>query len=370
MTLPLAAEGAPTSAGACGCLGGLGALLGRGHTAPVASSAKHNEKFHKIIHDVVQSEIKTLEADLSQELQSVLSRLTADQRRRAKEEDSESLKAQEGSRDDDALVVRHNRADYKRRWTIAADGARELQIFSFGVEGKEAPDFSRQSSAELHGPKCVHFPSEEMLEEDVESEEAVKDEEGPLCPPSTPWPTSAPSTIPMDNEEVTTPSKAPQSVWRADALDFGDMWLAAAAAAKKGSASVDSIVELVQSERERWAVEKQELEERLQELKDKKQTLVARQYDDPEKEQLKQKLTELRQDIKAKSRFGAWVCERHMQESDDEETEQPKSTLKEDLRKKVGELEQELLLARRERRASRGSTSGSISPGVRINGQD
>merc|ERR550525_670238 len=69
-----------------------------------------------------------------------------------------------------------------------------------------------------------------------------------------------------DKSGSTSQASRPSLVWRIDALDCGDR-LAASAAARKGSASVDSIVDLVQSERDRWADEKSALEARLEELK-------------------------------------------------------------------------------------------------------
>merc|ERR1712083_491179 len=74
-----------------------------------------------------------------------------------------------------------------------------------------------------------------------------------------------------------SPNRGSGVNWRVDAMDMGDR-LAATAAAKKGSASVDSIVDLVASERERWAEEKQKLEERVDELK-KEQQLRRRGFD-------------------------------------------------------------------------------------------
>merc|ERR1712203_175953 len=130
-------------------------------------------------------------------------------------------------------------------------------------------------------------------------------------------------------------------VWRVDALDVGDR-LAANAAAKKGSASVDSIVDLVQSERERWADEKRALEEKVDELKKEQQ--MRRRGFDPEKEALKAQVQELRATMKLRSRFGAWVCERHMQESDEEEDAEDE---KEELRETLTSLKSELKTLKR-----------------------
>ncbi|CAE7817966.1 unnamed protein product [Symbiodinium sp. CCMP2592] len=146
---------------------------------------------------------------------------------------------------------------------------------------------------------------------------------------------------------------------RADALDVGEYW-AAETAAKKGKTSIDSIVALVQAERERWDEEKEALEANMEELKDRKLRSAwnreeAARSPDAEKQAetcsaekdlpsfrrqlrqmqaLKREHQELRKVIKARSRFGAWVCERHMKESEDEETD----TEKEALRRKISDL--------------------------------
>jgi len=357
--MALLPQGASANAG-CGCLGGLRALAGSGASAGSAvPRPSPDDEFQRRVNEVVQSEIQNLEAELSRELNGVMSRLMVNR-------ESPSSRRPGSPAGSDKAVARHTRPECKRRWTIAADGAHNLSAMLACAEREQDEESTTTVDAPL--PKAVHFSSdgEDMLE--VPADGSVKDEEGPRGPPTTPCtPHWSPSSIPMNDEDASPSSpslkKGTQSGWHADALDFGDMWLAAAAAARRGSASVDSIVDLVQSERERWAIEKQELEERLQELKDHQQTLVAQQRENPEKEKLKQKLSELRQAIKAKNRFGAWVCERHMQESDDEEeNEPPKNTLREELRKKVAELERELRQARREARAVRGSLSSNDSP--------
>lgn len=142
--------------------------------------------------------------------------------------------------------------------------------------------------------------------------------------------------------------------WRADALDMGDR-LASSSAAKKGGASVDSIVDLVTAERERWEEEKQALETRLEELKQEQQAMM-KDRKDPEKESLKAQLQDLRKMIKSRSRFGAWVCERHMQESDDEDDG---NADKEALRAQLQTLRDELRSARLEARAKARAQSGS-----------
>ncbi|CAE7453152.1 unnamed protein product [Symbiodinium natans] len=146
---------------------------------------------------------------------------------------------------------------------------------------------------------------------------------------------SAPDTseedMPMTRQR--TGSDTSSVNWRADALDLGEC-LAAETAAKKGKTSVDSIVALVQAERERWEEEKEALEASVEEFKEKLRSLQAARSPDAEKQALKREHQELRKAMKARSRFGAWVCERHMKESEDEETDAER----EELRRQMSEL--------------------------------
>lgn len=145
------------------------------------------------------------------------------------------------------------------------------------------------------------------------------------------------------------------SKWRANALDVGDK-LASSAAARQGGASVDSIVDLVEAERELRAEERLALEARLEELREQQKLRLAQEGGgagaDPEKESLRKQVQELRGVIKARSRFGAWVCERHMQESDDEDDDGPvRNSDKEFLREQLTRLEKDIKAARRQREA-------------------
>lgn len=149
--------------------------------------------------------------------------------------------------------------------------------------------------------------------------------------------------------------------WRADALDVGEYW-AAETAAKKGKTSIDSIVALVQAERERWDEEKEALEANMEELKEKLRSMQAARSPDAEKQALKREHQELRKVIKARSRFGAWVCERHMKESEDEETD----TEKEALRRKISDLFVRLRAARAA--AGAASSESDVSPTRRCPG--
>jgi len=143
-------------------------------------------------------------------------------------------------------------------------------------------------------------------------------------------------------------------VWRIDALDCGDR-LAASAAAKKGSASVNDIVELIQSERDSWAQEKAALEARLEDLKEQREKQRREQGHDGEKALLKQKVQELRETISRRSRFGTWFCAQHMQESDDEEDETLPSE-REELRETLMTLQAEL------RRVQKAQAQGQAIP--------
>eukprot|EP00933_Yihiella_yeosuensis_P023455 TRINITY_DN18268_c0_g1_i1.p1 TRINITY_DN18268_c0_g1~~TRINITY_DN18268_c0_g1_i1.p1 ORF type:complete len:421 (-),score=59.71 TRINITY_DN18268_c0_g1_i1:443-1705(-) len=135
-------------------------------------------------------------------------------------------------------------------------------------------------------------------------------------------------------------------LWRQDALDVGEN-LAASTAVKRGSASVESIIALVQTERERWELEKQNLETRLEDLKEELRAMQSKHRPDAEKEALKKQYQELRKAMKERSRFGAWVCERHMQESDDEEEpNRLRSAEKEELRHDIAELTAKIRAAR------------------------
>jgi len=149
--------------------------------------------------------------------------------------------------------------------------------------------------------------------------------------------------------------------WRADALDVGEN-LAAEAAAKKGHTSIDSIVALVEAERERWDEEKQALEVKVEELKEQLRSMQALHSPDAEKQALKAQYQELRKAMKARSRFGAWVCERHMMESDDEEP----NAEKEELRHQISELSAKLRRAKAALGAA--SSESDVSPSRRSPG--
>merc|ERR1712187_899117 len=92
--------------------------------------------------------------------------------------------------------------------------------------------------------------------------------------------------------------------------------------------------------------------------------LQSKQRPDAEKEALRCEYQELRKAMKARSRFGAWVCERHMQESDDEEeNERPRNAEKEELRRLMSQMPSKLRAARAA--AGAATSESDISPARR-----
>lgn len=285
------------------------------------------------VQDMVAAEMKNFEENLAKELQSVLGRLfkTSGQ--------APSVEVA----DDTRVTLPRHRHDCRRRWTCTGDGSDSLSNMLLCAaptdDSEELPqeeDAQARSSTERtpasdyeeRKRKFISFDELPSLEDGTEDAEEAA-------------PQNSEGEEHTDVEETSLKSGS-SVVWRIDALDCGDR-LAASAAAKKGSASVDSIVELVESERERWAEEKVTLEARLEELKEQRQ--MFRRSPDAEKAELKRQVQELRETMKQRSRFGAWVCERHMQESDDEETS-PGNLEKEELRATMATLEAELREAR------------------------
>lgn len=245
--------------------------------------------------------------------------------------------AQEAQGGETVLVRRS-----KRRWTHAADGREGLPIMHRpSFEDGDAP--SSTVDTPFDTPLSSRRPS---LQDGQRATRITFEGERPAAARSS-------ESRPAEDAEDSSSQKSHRStstiqsslVWRMDALDCGDR-LAAASAVKKGGTSVQSIVELVQGERERWADEKSALEAKLEELKEQLSDLHRQRGPDPEKEALRRQFHELRQAMKARSRFGAWVCERHMQESDDED--QGRNAEKEDLRRQLAQVGAELRIARRQ----------------------
>eukprot|EP00413_Alexandrium_margalefii_P000489 CAMPEP_0204516528 /NCGR_PEP_ID=MMETSP0661-20131031/3192_1 /ASSEMBLY_ACC=CAM_ASM_000606 /TAXON_ID=109239 /ORGANISM="Alexandrium margalefi, Strain AMGDE01CS-322" /LENGTH=344 /DNA_ID=CAMNT_0051521891 /DNA_START=36 /DNA_END=1070 /DNA_ORIENTATION=- len=326
-------------AGVCGCLALFHAARAPASRLP-EGGGKGGEKAHVEAHApprapdshvvlqqqvqaMVTAEMRGLQESLGRELQGVLGRL-----RKADTTQQAGAEAAAGDEDEGPLL---RRGDFRRRWTCAADGADSLS----SILRRTA---STESDAE-HGGE--HSCAEDALQTRMS---VVRYPSETSCTPADAeeLPVSRRNTDEHNDMEVGSFKSGSSVVWRMDALDCGDR-LAASAAAKKGSASVDSIVELVESERARWAEEKVVLEARLEELKEQRQ--LSRRCPDAEKQALKQQVQELRETMKLRSRFGAWVCERHMQESDDE-GESPGSLEKEELRQVMASLQAEIRDAR------------------------
>jgi hypothetical protein len=128
------------------------------------------------------------------------------------------------------------------------------------------------------------------------------------------------------------------SRWKMHSMDLGEK----KAIKKDGGVSVLAIVH---SEREKWMQEKQEMEERLSELKARHE-VQAKPNIEKEKEDLKKQIADLRKTVAERSRFGAWVCEKHINESDDDDDSEGELNEKEKLRQQLEALESKLRTAR------------------------
>mmetsp|Transcript_94279 Transcript_94279/g.264028 ORF Transcript_94279/g.264028 Transcript_94279/m.264028 type:complete len:415 (+) Transcript_94279:2-1246(+) len=389
--MPVRRADSPTESGCCAD-GLLAALFGRhgpprsatvrklpmrGGSGSGLSGLEAVSDLHTQVRDSILYELRTLREQLSSELSGVIERLNKAEasEKEKREHDDHPCAFKVGRHLDDDVVDAspriHRRPTGKRRFTASADGKDSLADLlknsmlptassaedtienssneSFkAVVSQEAdiePDrsVSRESASSFRGKtsfsegrKNLHARIEERLNEVHQHQ--VEEEHGDVRRDER--------QEPMEDtrSDISTPSCS-STIWRLDALDWGDR-LAANAAAKKGTASVESIVELVETERDRWATEKQGLEARLEEVKEQLQTFET--PSDTEKNALKRQVAELRQTIKVRSRFGAWVCERHMQESDDEEEDDElRNADKEALRIQLQQVETELREARR-----------------------
>eukprot|EP00930_Biecheleria_cincta_P002530 TRINITY_DN10353_c0_g3_i1.p1 TRINITY_DN10353_c0_g3~~TRINITY_DN10353_c0_g3_i1.p1 ORF type:complete len:395 (-),score=89.57 TRINITY_DN10353_c0_g3_i1:70-1254(-) len=312
---------------------------------------------------------------LSSELQGVTSRLS-----KAKTSSHSSpgwraartMPLQQHGAGPEELVLPVAKREWKRRWTTPADSIEGSlrtipgQNFRVAAEDLDTPastvvscaasdvhsDTSQSQSRPSSLPDQERQPkrrasriSFQRADVDIDDSESDRDP----CSPQR-----SPSNAGSDTFSLS---------WRANSLDFGEN-LAAEAAAKKGTTSVDSIIALVQTQRERWDEEKQALEAQLEELKERLRLLKDKRKPDAEKEALKAEYQELRKAMKARSRFGAWVCERHLQESDDEEDSQgPQNAEKEELRRRLAEMSSMLRAAREA--AGTASSESDISPALK-----
>jgi len=274
-------------------------------------------------------------------------------------------------KDEDLPLVRRT---CKRRWTTATGsigGALSTAILRIGVGGSLEGDTPGASTVVSAAASATLAIFEEVASEcsEISRRPSLKDNDSKssrIKPRITFEGMEGTTANCESDEEEANPrsdrgSDTSSVAWRADALDVGQN-LAASAAAKKGTTSVDSIVALVQVERERWEEEKQALEAKIEDLKEMQRSLQATNQPDAEKEALKKEYQDLRKAMKARSRFGAWVCARHMMESEDEETDAEK----EELRRKMSELSAKLRAAKAAVGAA--SSESDVSPSRRSPG--
>jgi len=322
-----------------GCLTG---LFQRGRPRQAPSTPDDPSALQEQVQELVLSEMRKIEDSLSKELQAALARLL---KANASDQDSQmpasssSGPSPQYTPDDTPVSHRRKRFDGRRRWTCAVDGAESLAtILRRAAEEDEAEEAAIQATST---PKSL-IPGPPALKPILSRDGSVG--EGIRKRTSFDSQFPEPESDDEDEQETRVDQDSAKSgssvVWRIDALDCGDR-LAASAAAKKGSASVNDIVELIQSERESWAEEKGILESRLEDLKEQREKQRREQGHDAEKAELKQRVQELRETIRRRSRFGTWFCAQHLQESDDEEDEAPPAE-REELRATLMTLQAEL----------------------------
>jgi len=339
-----------------GCLTG---LFQRGRPRQASATADCDAcALQEQVQELVLSEMRKIEESLSKELQAALARLLKANSHAAEQDSqtpacSDACPSPTAAQDDTPMSIRRKRFDGRRRWTCAADGAESLAtILRRAAEEEEAEEAAMNPTA---APTIKPILSRE-------GSAAVTEHPAVRKRTSFEKPLSQPESDEEDDKDSTESHEKSGSsvVWRIDALDCGDR-LAASAAAKKGSASVNDIVELIQSERESWAQEKGALESRLEDLKEQREKQRREQGHDAEKTELRQRVQELRETIRRRSRFGTWFCAQHLQESDDEEDESLPAE-REELRETLMTLQAELRrvqTARAQGRAIPDSTSAN-----------
>lgn len=346
-----------------GCLTGL-FQRGRPRQASGAASDCDPSALQEQVQELVFSEMRKIEESLSKELQAALARLLKANSSAPDLESevpvsaasSSASAAAQGTEDGTPMSHRRKRFDGRRRWTCAADGAESLAtILRRAAEEDEA----EEAAIEATSKSPVRVPIKPSILSREPSHQALVRKrtsfDRQITPPESDHEEDEQEAL-MDQESGKSGSSV---VWRIDALDCGDR-LAASAAAKKGSASVNDIVELIQSERDSWAQEKGALEARLEDLKEQREKQRREQGHDSEKALLKQKVQELRETISRRSRFGTWFCAQHMQESDDEEDETLPSE-REELRETLMTLQAELRRVQKAQAQGQG-ISDSTSP--------
>lgn len=358
---------------------------------PGANSEDSDEKKMKRIVVNALAELQSVQDTLTDELEGTMQRLLKAQGHRSSssnkwkagfnngdglEQPGSFVRAtsesapQAPAQDEDLPMVRR---PCKRRWTTATGnigGALSTAILRLGVGGSIEGDTPATSTV-------VSAAASEAASDDTEISKrpSLKDADSkssrskPRITFEGMEGTPANESDGEEEEEEVAPVRSDRgsdtssvaAAWRADALDVGQN-LAAEAAAKKGTTSVDSIVALVQVERDRWEEEKQALEARIEDLKAQLRSMQATHQPDAEKEALKKEYQDLRKAMKARSRFGAWVCARHMMESEDEETDAEK----EELRRRMSELSLKLRAAKAAVGAA--SSESDVSPSRRSPG--
>lgn len=340
---------APVAAEGC-CMPGMRALFHQGsgrllQTRRAGALAQRSGQDH--VRCAVVAELRSLEESLDLELTAIVQRLSKAASTAplqpapilAKPKFTANCEVEEQPHEEDLQRISPRRRRDRRRYTVASDGNESLTSIlnrnMMGHSSCEEDEHEPEAAASETARKTLHPRFAERLNEvhkhQVEPEERGGQEED--------------ERLEDAKSDMSTPSCAScaSTSWRVDALDVGDK-LAATTAAKKGGVSVDSIGDLVETERERWAEEKQALEARVEELKER--LALFKRGQDPEVVALRRQIDGLRQAVKVRSRFGAWVCERHMQESDDEEEGSIRNADKEVLRKEMQTLEAELRQAR------------------------
>jgi len=321
--------------------------------APAEQWRHQIQPLEQMVRVALEPHLAELQEAILQELKGAQERLQVPQHATAKYKRSRSAALPSNGIDAELIVPQnpksvpkaHPSAQYKRRWTTSMDligGALTTTCLDSSMEDAEPPvsattSEAREGSDSHRKASRITFVGMEQLTGLDEPTSGATSEED----------------MPMTRQR--TGSDASSVNWRANALDVGEC-LAAETAAKKGTTSIDSIVALVQAERERWDEEKEALEASVEELKENLRSMQAARSPDAEKQALKREHQELRKAMKARSRFGAWVCERHMKESEDEETDAEK----EELRRKISETFVQLRAAKVAMGAA--SSESDVSP--------
>lgn len=350
-----------------GCLAGLSSLLccGGGKGAPEAASASSDgatesvaEVLRRIVQEVVHSEVESavggIEASVSQEMQAIMNRLKKVPRDQA-DVDGDSFRIDRARSRRKSLPATHafpippdlgisSAASVLSRRSTDSDVAEFHATRS--LQPADLDHYRHRSAPEgLSMARCESGATTPYF-----SEARTPNTEHDTCYDSNPeTDVTCDGTLLQDaieshdsDSKVGTIFEIPErqrrrsSNWRIHSMDLGEK----KAIARKPSDSGVSVIAIVQSERERWLQEKEALELRLSELKARQENEAKPRLDE-EKQELKKQLADLRKAVAERSRFGAWVCERHLHESDDEDDDVEMGK-KETLRKQLEGLEAKL----------------------------